>query len=246
MWANNTLALTGTQFISNSAQASGGGISVNGSALLQQAAFQGNLSLTALGGGAYVFGPLSLARSSFVGNGAQRGGGLYYAAGNADVVNSLFARNTATLSGTAIYIGSTGNVNLEYLTLGNAALTLGAAIEVEQGNVNLYDSIVAKQAVGLRNTGGSVLQDYNLFFDDTVDTVGAASGGTHNITGDPKFVDAAHDNYHLGANSAAIDQAIDLGLPIDFDGDSRPSGPGFDIGFDEYTLRFVYIPLVRK
>jgi len=98
----------------------------------------------------------------------------------------------------------------------------------------------------LRNTGGSVFQDYNLFFGDTVDTVGSISGGTHNVTGDPKFVDTAHDNYHLNANSAAIDHAIDLGVPIDFDGDARPYGPGFDIGFDEYAQRFVYLPLVMR
>ena len=96
-----------------------------------------------------------------------------------------------------------------------------------QGNVNLYDSIVANQAIGLRNIGGSILQDYNLFFGDTVETVGSISGGTHNSTGDPKFVDAAHNNYHLSADSAAIDQATDLGIPIDFDGDARPYRPGF-------------------
>jgi hypothetical protein len=246
LWAGNTLTLTGTQFISNTAQASGGGVEANGAAALQQAVFQGNLSSTAFGGGLYAFSTLNLTRSSFVGNGALRGGGFYHASGSADVINSLFARNTATISGTAIYLGSTGNVNLEYLTVGNAALTLGAAIEVEQGNVNLYDSIVANQAIGLRNTGGTVLQDYNLFFGDTADTVGSVSGGTHNVSGDPKFVDAAHDNFHLGAGSAALDHAIDLGVPIDFDGDARPFGTGFDIGFDEYSVWFVYLPLIKR
>lgn len=240
------LNVTGTQFISNTAQASGGGVLANGPVALQQAVFQGNLSATSFGGGLYAFSTLNLTRSSFVGNGALRGGGLYHASGNADVINSLFARNTAPISGTAIYLGSTGNVNLEYLTVGNAALTLGSAIEVAQGAVNLYDSIVTNQAIGLRNTGGTVLQDYNLFFGDTVDTVGSVSGGTHNVSGDPKLVDAAHDNYHLGAGSAAIDHAIDLGSPIDFDGDARPFGTGFDIGFDEYSVRFVYLPLIKR
>jgi predicted outer membrane repeat protein len=240
------LNLTGTQFIRNTAQASGGGVAANGAAALQQAVFQGNLSSTAFGGGLYAFSTLNLTRSSFINNGALRGGGLYHAGGNADVINSLFARNSATISGAALYLGSTGSVNLEYLTVGNAALTFGAAIEVEQGHVNLYDSIVANQAIGLRNTGGTVFQDYNLFSGDTVDTVGSVLGGTHNATGDPKFVDAAHDNYHLGAGSAAINHAIDLGIPIDFDGDARPFGTGFDIGFDEYSMRFVYLPLIKK
>jgi release factor glutamine methyltransferase len=50
----------------------------------------------------------------------------------------------------------------------------------------------------------------------------------------------------IGTGSAAIDQATDLGLPIGFDGDARPFGADFDIGFDEYVQRFVYLPLVKK
>jgi hypothetical protein len=238
--------LTGTHFISNTAQASGGGVLVDGPASLQQAVFQGNLSPAANGGGLYAAGPLNLARSSFVGNGAQRGGGLYHADGNADVINSLFARNTATVSGTALYFGSTGNVQIKYVTIGSSILNNGAAIEVAQGSVNVLDTIIANHLIGLRNDGGTIIQDYNLFSGNSVDTQGSVSGGSHNATGDPKFVNVAQDNYHLGAGSPAIDKGTDLGIPIDFDGDPRPFGNGFDIGFDEYTLRFIYLPLVTK
>jgi hypothetical protein len=47
-------------------------------------------------------------------------------------------------------------------------------------------------------------------------------------------------------SQAAIDQATDLGIPIDLGGDARPFGAGFDIGWDEYAQRLVYWPLVRK
>ncbi|MBK8567609.1 MAG: hypothetical protein IPN76_30905 [Saprospiraceae bacterium] len=41
---------------------------------------------------------------------------------------------------------------------------------------------------------------------------------------------------HLQACSPAIDAGTAIGAPItDFDGDVRPNGPGFDMGFDEYT-----------
>ena len=271
-WASNNLTLTGTRFLSNTASlGNAGGAFVSGPATLQDAIFQGNRSQIAAGGGLYAFGSLTLTRtqflnntandnggglyaastlnltrSSFVNNAAQHGGGLFHANGTADVINSLFARNTATVSGTALYLDSTGQVNLEYLTIGNPNFALGAAIEVAQGNVNLFDSIVANHAIGLRNDGGTVIQDYNLFHGNSVETLGTVLGGTHNATGDPKFVDAVHDNYHLGAGSAAIDQGTDLGIPIDFDGNPRPFGAGFDIGFDEYVLHLVYLPLVIR
>jgi hypothetical protein len=49
---------------------------------------------------------------------------------------------------------------------------------------------------------------------------------------DPKFVDLAQDNYHLGPSSPARD-AVSSGPAFDFEGDARPQGPMFDIGADE-------------
>ena len=90
----------------------------------------------------------------------------------------------------------------------------------------------------MRNDGGTVIQDYNLFNGNSVNNIGSVLGGSHNVVGDPKFVDAAHDDYHLKADSAAIDAGTDLGIAIDVDGDPRPTGAGFDIGFDEYVRHF--------
>ncbi len=49
---------------------------------------------------------------------------------------------------------------------------------------------------------------------------------------DPLFVDRAARNYHLKANSPARD-AVDVGPPLDVEGDARPHGARFDIGADE-------------
>jgi CSLREA domain-containing protein len=49
-----------------------------------------------------------------------------------------------------------------------------------------------------------------------------------------------------GAGSAAIDAGTDIGVTTDVDGDVRPHGNGFDIGYDESTLRLIYLPLIRK
>jgi len=48
----------------------------------------------------------------------------------------------------------------------------------------------------------------------------------------PLFVDAANRNYRLGDASPARDM-VDVGPPMDYEGDARPKGPRFDIGADE-------------
>ena len=45
--------------------------------------------------------------------------------------------------------------------------------------------------------------------------------------------------------SPAVNAGTNAGVPNDFDGDSRPAGPGFDIGADEFALH-VYLPLSLK
>ena len=61
-----------------------------------------------------------------------------------------------------------------------------------------------------------------------------------------KTVGYVEDNYHLSMGSAAIDKATDLGVPIDFDGDARPFGAGFDIGYDEAIWRNPFLPLIHR
>jgi len=67
--------------------------------------------------------------------------------------------------------------------------------------------------------------DHNLF------TGWSGVYGTDYQTGDPKFVDPAAADFHLEANSPAIDTGSSIDAPSsDFDGDSRPQGAGHDIG----------------
>ncbi len=56
----------------------------------------------------------------------------------------------------------------------------------------------------------------------------------------------AGDDYHLGVGSAAVDAGTNVGIPTDFDGEPRPQGVGFDIGYDEYTFLRLFLPRVMR
>ncbi|MGN6109889.1 MAG: choice-of-anchor Q domain-containing protein [Kofleriaceae bacterium] len=56
--------------------------------------------------------------------------------------------------------------------------------------------------------------------------------GSGNINEDPRFLGPG--NYHLAPTSPARDRAT-TGPAVDWDGESRPQGAGFDLGYDEIT-----------
>lgn len=61
--------------------------------------------------------------------------------------------------------------------------------------------------------------------------------GSDFVEGDPLFVNVAGADFHLQSNSPAIDKGSATGAPAtDFDAQPRPTGAGFDIGADEYSL----------
>jgi hypothetical protein len=68
----------------------------------------------------------------------------------------------------------------------------------------------------------------NLFSDAANDYFGS----TDDIVGDPLFVNASGDDYHLEENSPAVDQGLDVGLTEDYDGNVITGTP--DIGAFEY------------
>ncbi|MEJ2211677.1 MAG: choice-of-anchor Q domain-containing protein, partial [Anaerolineae bacterium] len=68
---------------------------------------------------------------------------------------------------------------------------------------------------------------------------------THELSGTPAFVDPAHGDYHLMSTSDALDVGIDAGIYTDLDGGVRPGGSGYDVGADEWGLRFL-LPFIAR
>ncbi|MEP7355761.1 MAG: choice-of-anchor Q domain-containing protein, partial [Anaerolineales bacterium] len=244
LYARGALTLADTAFLSNTTPHQGGGIYAEAALTATRGVFEGNQGGS--GGGLFANGFLALTGTQFVANSsAGSGGGLFSIAGAGSVVNTLFARNTAAGRGAAIYIDSS-TLGLAHNTLVGVSQPGAAAIDVQSGTVVLTNTIFASYTVGISRTLGAVVEDYSLFFNTPTHTAGGVVSGGHSFSGNPAFAGPAQDDYHLRAGSAAIDHGLDAGITVDVDGDPRPLDAGFDIGFDEFALRVLYLPLVRR
>ena len=231
----NNVTLNGGLFQNNQATSGpGGGLIGGGDMVLSGTQFLSNTS-TSQGGGLYACATLTVTNTQFLSNRGQQGAGLYHYSGPGRLVNDLFAANQASDGGAALYLASPGSVAILFTTIASPTLGSGAAIVVANGTVGITDTIIASYTTGISQTAGSVFQDYNLFFGNGTNTTGTVSGGAHSFTGNPRFVNPAGGDYHLGSGSLAIDAGTDAGVTTDFEGDPRPLGAGFDIGFDEST-----------
>jgi len=236
LFAPTNVTLSGTRFLSNTSQYSGGAANILLLASLNGGWFQGNqCGPGCFGGGLYAQGQLAVTNTTFLNNQAQEGGGLFGVKGR--LVNSLFAGNLATDHGDALYLSATGGVTLLHTTIASATVGSGAAVYIDAGTVGLTNTLIANYKLGLEQAGGTVWQDYALFSGVTTAVSGTVSSGGHvQFSGPADFVSSSAGNYHLGAGSAAIDTGVDAGISFDIDGQSRPIGAGFDIGYDEADL----------
>ncbi|NIM93050.1 MAG: hypothetical protein GTO18_04985 [Anaerolineales bacterium] len=89
---------------------------------------------------------------------------------------------------------------------------------------------------------------YNLVYNDN--GVQPAGGPFPNDLWmvDPLFVDYASGDYRLQSGSHAVDTGVDIGVTLDFDGNTRPQGAGFDMGAFEHRIQnpepgFIDVPL---
>jgi hypothetical protein len=210
--------------------------------------FTGNRA-NANGGGLATANSLSLTRTHFINNVAQNGGGLYQTgSGNGRLVNALFARNRVGGSGAGLYLVSTGAVDVIHSTIASPTLAGGAALFFNNGTAWITNTIIASHSLGILQAGGTATENYNLFFGNTTDRVGLAAG-INSLNGNPAFTNPTADNYKLAAGSAATNQALDVGVTDDFEGEIRPQAGAPDIGYDESPfapLSLNYIPIVLK
>ena len=137
----------------------------------------------------------------------------------------------------------------------NVAYTggIGGGIYHDSGALTITNSTLSGNSADYGGGGisnytllGSPLLDYNDVWNNTGDNYYNVTPGVHDISADPLLVDPANGDFHLSAGSPGIDTGDPVNYPpTDFEGDPRPLGGGYDLGYDEFALHTL-LPLVAK
>jgi CSLREA domain-containing protein len=233
LYVRYDLQIFASTFLSNTAAQNIGAVWASQNATITSTAFIDNAAGTGRTAALQVHGSLWLTDTQWLGNQAAiPGGALVHLGGNGRILNSLFARN----AGGAATFEHSGAVEMLHNTIiGPDSPTAPALTINASGSFTLKNSIIGQYVTGLNALAGTVTEDTNLFFATTAVSGSIIQGG-HSYNGDPAFVDAANGNYHLSANSEALNTGAAVSLATDFDGDARPGGSGIDLGYDETTF----------
>jgi len=193
--------------------------------------FTQNSSGDARGGGMYNNGNLSVNNCIFSHNNAQWGGGIYndtYA--SSTIKNCVFFGNRGWYNGGGI-VNTTGSPYISNCTFsanqGGWNGYAGSGMCTYSGNPTVKNCIMWGDV--LTEITGSATVSYS-------DIQGCGGGSNNNIDLDPKFVDAANDNYHIRTDSPCVNAGYPNGNydgQTDIDGEPRVQGTNVDIGADE-------------
>jgi len=196
------------------------------------------------------------------------GGGVIDRTSDFKLINNIFAQNTVAGGGNgiALWLAGTSAVptsgNVYFNTLADhpppAGTSVPGAVFLSDNarNLNFVDNIWSERP-GFEGSygvvaGGAGVQaalNYTLWNGFSGRRVSGPGITTANdFTGDPKFINPGGLDYHIQADSAAVNKGVDVGVNVDIDGDPRPWGGGFDLGADEFlqVAARLFLPVVRS
>ena len=168
------------------------------------------------------------------------GGGVYCWSASPSIMNCSITGNTAGDDGGGIYCGDLSSPSITNCVIANNSADIGDGIDCHYSfptitNCTFLDdlSFVNASIPSITNCilVGGVSEITSTVVIRYSDVLGGWEG-VGNIDADPLFVAAG--DYHLAIGSPCIDTGTDAGVYVDWDGDPRPLGAGFDMGVDEF------------
>lgn len=254
-----TVTLTANVINGNAAADRGGGVMVERfPAILDGNVISGNTAVRD-GGGVMIWNANPRLDANRIHNNSAGGGGGISMGNNArpTLFNNLLVDNSA---GGLLIVHSSPEV-VNNTIVGGGLPDSGDAIHLTSFGCSppycttgtFINNLIVNYEVGVRGSGTiTPVIDYNDVWSHTLanyDLPGSVVTGTHNISQDPLFANPAVGDYHLQADSPAIDAGHPAGAPPapsrDIDGETRPIGAGVDIGADEAPFR-IFLPLILK
>lgn len=237
--------------------------------------FYGNSKRKFSGGGFSIGGMTGTISHNFFDSNSAEGGGAFWKGitGNLEVTNNIFLNNStpSELAGESIVTHSPtlfkNNLFLTWLSPGKNIGEItkdvgrGAAVYVGSPDCEFHNNIFMGLEIAIYTEDVFDLPiTHNLFHDikrDIVNSAGSGSGNDvffydlvtgnaeNNIDGDPRLVNPAERDFHLQANSPAINAGTNaFAPPDDFDGNTRPVGGRVDIGPFEFR-RVPVLPTIQ-
>lgn len=173
---------------------------------------------------------------------------------NIRIYNNIIYNNARDGIGIFDYAwqGGPGHGSLRNISImNNVIYNNGLKPDIANGGIFVIDTAVQK--VVIRNNILSKNQEYQIMTPSgsaevTVDHnlveghvdwdwgTWKTTRGADYVSGDPQFINVANADFHLNKTSPAIDNGSSINAPnVDFDGNSRPQGAGYDIGALEYV-----------
>ncbi len=102
---------------------------------------------------------------------------------------------------------------------------------------DLIDNIVVGNFYGISCESCDVNARNNIVWGNNTDFINDATRHPSDLNVDPLFAAAGEGDFHITAESPAVDAGRGIGLDVnDADGEARPQGAGWDIGMDEYAI----------
>ena len=175
------------------------------------------------------------------------------------IYNNVFYGNSASQDGGGIALTNSHGTVANNTVVGNSAAGAGGGILSWNSDANVVNNnftgntanpFYGGGGVYIMHNSGTVPLPYfgnNNFFGNTLPDYYGTTAGAHDLSVDPRYVDAANADYRLLPESACInagDSSFIAPLTdIDIEGDPRVMYAAVDIGADEWVDRVAPVVL---